>query len=134
MVMKPITVLLARTGTLRRSPDPAAPTSASNPRRRVVPAEQVAAGRRPGGVAVSSGRGAVAEVDHAVAETAFVEEFKLQADIVGERLLAASHHDGCDEQVAFIDQPGLERVAGEVGTAHRELTFPGRLQLSDGFR
>src|ERR671911_884948 len=85
-------------------------------------------------VAVSSRPGAVAEVDHAVAETALVQQLELQADIVGEELLAASDHDGCDEQLAFVDQPGPERVAGEVGTADRQLTFRRRLQLTDGLR
>jgi len=41
-----------------------------------------------------SGHGAVVEVDHAVAETGFVQQFELQADIAGKRLLAISHHDG----------------------------------------
>src|SRR5688572_23059819 len=46
-----------------------------------------------------SRRGAVAEVNHAVAETAFVQQLELQADLVGEGLLAASHHDRRQEQV-----------------------------------
>ena len=62
------------------------------------------------------------EVHHAVAETAFVQQFKLQADIVGERLFAASHHDGREEQVALVDQPGLDRLGGKVGTAHADVT------------
>src|ERR671910_2172880 len=82
-------------------------------------------------VAVSSRPGAVAEVDHAVAETALVQQLQLQADTVGEGLLAASDHDGCDEQLAFVDQPGLERVAGEIRTAHRQVTFRRRLQLTN---
>jgi FAD binding domain/Aromatic-ring hydroxylase, C-terminal len=56
----------------------------------------------------SSRPGSVAEVDHAVAETAFVQQFELQPDIVGQGPISTSHHDGCDEQVALVDQPGLE--------------------------
>jgi hypothetical protein len=41
--------------------------------------------------------GAVAEVDHAIAETAFVQQFELQADAVGQGPLAASHHHRCYE-------------------------------------
>jgi hypothetical protein len=41
--------------------------------------------------------GAVVEVNHAVAETAFVQQFELQADVVGHGLLAASHHHRCDD-------------------------------------
>jgi hypothetical protein len=43
------------------------------------------------------------EVHHAIAETAFVPELELQADIVGEGRLAASHHDGREEQVTLVD-------------------------------
>src|SRR4028118_712891 len=56
---------------------------------RVFPSEA-----EPGSVAVSSSPGAVVEVDHAIAETAFAQQFELHADIVGERLFAAFHHDG----------------------------------------
>ena len=51
---------------------------------------------------------AIVEVHHAVAETAFVQQLKLQANVVGERRFAASHHDWCEEQVALVDQSGLE--------------------------
>src|SRR5215208_2148411 len=61
--------------------------------------------------------GAVVEVDHAAAETAFVDQFELQADVVGEGPFAASHHDRRDEQVALVHQPSLERLGGELGTA-----------------
>jgi hypothetical protein len=61
-------------------------------------------------------------MNHAVAETAFVQQLELQADTVGEGLLAASHHDGRDEQVVLVDQPGLDRLGGEVGTADRDVT------------
>src|SRR2546421_1157854 len=58
--------------------------------------------------------GAVAEIDHAVAETAFVQEFELQADIAWEGTFSASHHNRRDEQVTLVDQPGPERVGGEL--------------------
>ena len=54
-------------------------------------------------------------MNQAVAETVFVQQFELQADIVGEELFAASHHDGRDEQVALVDQPRLDRLDGEPG-------------------
>src|SRR6266545_7211980 len=66
--------------------------------------------------------GAIVKMNHAVAETAFVQEFEPQADIVGEGLFAASHHDGGDEQVVLVDQPGLDRLGGEVSSAHGEVT------------
>jgi hypothetical protein len=55
-------------------------------------------------------------------ETAFVQEFEFDADVVGQRPLAASHNDGDDEQMTLVDQPCLERVGGEGGTAHTEIT------------
>jgi 2-polyprenyl-6-methoxyphenol hydroxylase-like FAD-dependent oxidoreductase len=70
----------------------------------------------------SSRPGSVAEVDHAVAEAAFVEQFEPQADTVGDGLSAASHHDGREEQLALVHEASLERVASEFGTAHREVT------------
>jgi hypothetical protein len=73
-------------------------------------------------------------VNHAVAETAFVQQFELQADMVGERRVAASDHDGHHEQLELVDQSGLGRLGGEVGTAHGEVTFRLRFQLADRFR
>jgi hypothetical protein len=52
---------------------------------------------------VTSRQGAVAQVNHAVAEAAFVQQIELQADIIGEGLFAASHHHGREEQVALVD-------------------------------
>jgi hypothetical protein len=40
---------------------------------------------------------------------------------VGERLGAAAHHDPSDDQVKLVDQPGLDRLRGQVGTAHGEV-------------
>jgi len=61
------------------------------------------------------------EVNHAVAETAFVQQFELQVDIVGEGLFATSHHDGRNEQMAFVDQPGLDRLGRKIGTPQSKL-------------
>ena len=74
------------------------------------------------------------EVNHAAFETAFVRQFELQADIAGEGPFAPSHHDGREEQVELIHQPRLDRLAGEVGTAHADVMTRGRLQLPDRFR
>src|SRR4051794_5903884 len=90
--------------------------------------------RGPARVAVASRPDAVVEVNHAVAEAALVEELELQADMVGEGLFAASHHDGREEQVALVDQPGLDRLGGEVGTAHGDVTSRCRFQLANRFR
>ena len=58
---------------------------------------------------------AVVELHHAVAEAAFVQQFELQAHVVGQGPLAPSDHDGHDEQLVLVDQPGPDRLAGELG-------------------
>lgn len=44
----------------------------------------------------------VAQIDHAVAEAALIQQFEIEADVAGEGLFAASHHDRRNEQVAFV--------------------------------
>jgi hypothetical protein len=53
------------------------------------------------------------EVNHPADETALVQQLEFQADTVRERLFASSHHDGRDEQVILVDQPGLGDVVAE---------------------
>jgi hypothetical protein len=55
------------------------------------------------------------EVNHTALETAFVQQFELQADVCGEGPFTISHHYGRDEQVALVYQPGPECLGGEVG-------------------
>src|SRR6266545_432136 len=65
---------------------------------------------------------AVVDVDDAVAETAFVQQFELHADIGGQGRLPASHHDRREEQVELVDQAGLDRLGGELRTSHGDVT------------
>ena len=46
---------------------------------------------------------------HTAAETAFVDQLEVHTYLVGEGPFASSDHDGVDEQVVFVDQPGLDR-------------------------
>src|SRR5580704_15868861 len=78
--------------------------------------------------------GPVAEVHHAVAEAALVEQLKVDPDASGQRALAAAHHHGRDEQVALVHQPGLDRLAGQPGAAHADIPARARFQLPDGLR
>ncbi len=48
---------------------------------------------------------AVVEVNDTSSELAFVENFKLHADVVGQGALVASDHDRAQEQMELIDQP-----------------------------
>ena len=71
-------------------------------------------------------------VNDALAEATFVEQLELQADICGKSRLAAAHQDRRDEQMELVDQPRLDRVGGEPGTAHGEVTVCRRFQLPNG--
>ena len=62
-------------------------------------------------------------MNHAVAKTAFCQQFKSQADIVGEGLFAASYYDGHEKQVALVNQSGSERMGGEIGTTYEYVMF-----------
>jgi hypothetical protein len=70
-------------------------------------------------------------VNQAVPEAALVKQLELQADVVRQRLLAASHHDGRHEQVQLVDQPRFERMGGEIGPGDGEVTLRRLLQLQN---
>jgi hypothetical protein len=55
----------------------------------------------PAAVAFSLRPGAVVEMNPAVAEAVFIQRFEVDANIIGEGVFAASHHDRRDEQVTF---------------------------------
>ena len=69
-----------------------------------------------------SGREAVADVHETVAECAFVEKLEVGARVARKRGLAPADEHRMDEQVALVDQPGLERVRSKVRAAYREVT------------
>ena len=71
---------------------------------------------------------------HTVAETALVQQFKLQTDLVREGLRAASHHDGGEELVTLVDQSEPQCLGSKRGTAHREVASRSRFELLDGVR
>src|SRR5262245_24605776 len=75
-------------------------------------------------------RGAVVEVDRAVAEPALVDELEGHVDAVREGALAASDDHGHLEKVVLVDQPGPDRLGGELGPTYGEVAFRRRLQLS----
>jgi hypothetical protein len=78
-----------------------------------------------------SGADAVVEVNDAVSESALIEKFELRVDVVRQGALAASHHDRAQEQMALVDQPRADRLAGELGTADRDVGLGGLLELPD---
>src|SRR5205807_6966127 len=50
-----------------------------------------------------SGSGAVVEVDHTAGEAAFLQQYEVQVDAIGEGALAAADHHRRDEQLILVD-------------------------------
>ena len=68
-----------------------------------------------------SGADAVVQVDHAVVEPVLVDQLEIQPYVVRQRRRAAAHDHREEEQVQLVDQPGLERLARELGAADAEI-------------
>ena len=77
---------------------------------------------------------AVVQMDHAVAESAFVEQLKLQPDIVRQRWIASSHNDGGEEQMTLVDQPEPQCPGSERGTGHGDVACRSGFELLNRFR
>src|SRR5580698_6904140 len=75
---------------------------------------------------------AVVDVNDVVSDPALVEKFELHPDAVRQGALAASYHDRTQEQVALVDQPRADCVAGELGTADCDVGPRGLLEPPDG--
>src|SRR6516165_2943654 len=88
----------------------------------------IAAERRP----EWSGRDAVADVHDAVAESLLVKELEVGADARREGWLATTEDHGPDEQLALVDEAGLEGPSSEVRPADGEVASGFGLQFSDG--
>ncbi|GAC1465707.1 MAG: hypothetical protein PVSMB1_15330 [Gemmatimonadaceae bacterium] len=56
----------------------------------------------------------VVEVNDAAAETVFVHQLEIQAHIVRQGPIAASHDNGCEEDVVLINQSGLDRLGSQA--------------------
>ena len=79
-----------------------------------------------------SGGDAVAEVHDAVAESVLVKELEVGADARREGWLATAEDHGPDEQLALVDEAGLEGPSSEVRPADGEVAGGFGLQFSDG--
>jgi hypothetical protein len=72
---------------------------------------------------------AVAEVYDAVSESALGEELKVGAHAGRQPWLAPADDNGPDEQLALVDQPGLESLRREVRTSYGEIAADRGLQF-----
>src|SRR5690349_4481279 len=75
---------------------------------------------------------AVAQVQDAVAESALIEELKVGAHAGRQPWLAAADGKGPDEQLALVDQAGLESLRREVGATYGEIAAGRGLQFVYG--
>src|SRR5260370_22657267 len=76
---------------------------------------------------VGSGLGAVAEVHGTAAEPVLLLQLQRDAGVAGERGLAFTDEDRIHEEVALVDQPGVERVRREGRPADGHVAGGGRL-------
>ena len=65
----------------------------------------------------------------AVSESALVEELEVGAHVGRQRRLAPADDHGPDEQLALVDQPGLESLRREVRTSYGEIAAGCGLQF-----
>ena len=79
------------------------------------------------------------QVNRAVGEATLLLENEFKADAAGEATGAASHKYRDNEQLANVDQAGLERLSSEVGTANGQVACrrgfqpPDRLGIETSF-
>lgn len=82
--------------------------------------------RRTGQGCRSLSNKAVAEVYDAVSESALIEELEVGAHAGRQPWLAPADDNGPDEQLALVDQPGLESLRREVRTSYGEIAADRR--------
>ena len=70
----------------------------------------------------------VVQVNDTAAEPALGHELQLDANAVRQRALPAADEHRDEEQVALIDQARGHRLAGELGTADRDVAGRGLLR------
>src|SRR6266545_767053 len=75
--------------------------------------------------------GAVAEVHDTVAEPVFLQQLQLDAGVAGECGLSFTDEHRINEELALIDQPGVERVRREGRPADGQVAGGGRLHVAD---
>ena len=73
-------------------------------------------------------------MNDAVFEAALIEQFELRADVVRQGAFAATDHDRAQEDMALVNQPGADRLAGELAAADCDVGRRGQLQLPDRVR
>src|SRR5437667_8123611 len=113
-------------------PAPPLPASVVRRRRETAPVWIVEA-KATGALATGgSALDAVAEVHDTVAEPALLQQLQLDAGVAGECGLAVTDEHRINEELALIDQPGVERVGGEGRPADGQVSGGGGLDVANG--
>jgi len=73
----------------------------------------------------------IAKINHSVSKTALVQEIQPSAYVAGQDPLAAAKHSRHDEQMILVDEPGPDRLCGEVRTSHRNIVRRLSLQVAN---
>ena len=64
-------------------------------------------------------------MNDAVVEAVLIEQFQLRPDVVRQGAFAPTNQDRAYEEMALIDEPGADRLAGEVAAPDREVCRRG---------
>src|SRR4051794_33972740 len=78
-----------------------------------------------------SAQDAVVEVQDTAAEPALLQQLQLDVGVSGERGLAFTDEHRIHEELALVDQPGVERVRGEGRPGDGQVAGGGRLDVAD---
>src|SRR5262245_26218276 len=81
-----------------------------------------------------SGPREIAKMDHSICKTPLVQEIQLYAYVAGQDPLAAAPHHRHTKQIILIDEPGPDRLCGEVRTSHRNIVRRLSLQVANRLR
>ncbi len=74
------------------------------------------------------------EVNRAVVEAAFIEQLEIGANPIGECTPAAAHDHRDEEEVVLVDEPGRNRLTGQLGAADADVAWRRGLQPANRFR
>src|SRR5215211_9405979 len=121
----------ATLGTSPRAPPaPPLPASVVRRRRETAPVWIVEA-KATGALAIGgSALDAVAEVHDTVAEAVLLQQLQLDAGVAEECGLSFTDEHRIHEELALIDQPGVERVRREGRPTDGQVAGGGRLQVA----
>jgi len=76
----------------------------------------------------------IAKIDHSIGKTALVQELQLYAYIARQDPAAAAKNHRHNKQMVLVDEPGPDRLRGEVRTSHPDIVRQLSLQVANRLR